>query len=421
MSRRATGVVSSAPAATARLPYPPDTPDALDRFADGLSSIGATLESHRATMSGVRADVAQSWEGLAADAAATTLATLVDDITESADAAQSSVDAVLHYREVIVEARTRIDELREEQGALMNDLALLEADVHRTEMLPALIDPAVRQTQVRQAHTIVDRMQRGVRSYREVMLGVRDAADACSQELLQLSGREAGLARATIATELIEPREDPNDRILHEYQVSDDPDGRIPLWTPSGLNGFLAGIFGKGSVELKNITAHEGEMLDALLPGDLYVLSGYRDEAEAVAKERFPQPDGNPWNDHADAFRHAYWNALQTRWMGSGWTEEYTTAHERLRDRSADTTAEEEAMDLYNNEVGRRIAEENPYATQEEVADLIEDAVNNGQLLVIGQGGELYWSNEIPIEDAGGLGVHDAPLPGEDPHDPDEY
>lgn len=42
--------------------------------------------------------------------------------------------------------------------------------------------------------------------------------------------------------------------------------------------------------------------------------------------------------------------------FGQDWTEQYTTAHERVGTNAA--TAE--AVDLHNNEVGRRIAAEHP-------------------------------------------------------------
>lgn len=46
-------------------------------------------------------------------------------------------------------------------------------------------------------------------------------------------------------------------------------------------------------------------------------------------------------------------------------------------------------MDLYNNEVGRKIAAANPNATDKELADLVEKALKDGKLLVIDSAGNL--------------------------------
>ena len=57
-------------------------------------------------------------------------------------------------------------------------------------------------------------------------------------------------------------------------------------------------------------------------------------------------------------------------------------------------------MDLYNNEVGRRIAVENPDASPEELADLVEQAVENGEMMVIGDDLKLHYSDELPRDAA---------------------
>ncbi|QZT56322.1 DUF6973 domain-containing protein [Mycolicibacterium austroafricanum] len=87
-----------------------------------------------------------------------------------------------------------------------------------------------------------------------------------------------------------------------------------------------------------------------------------------------------------------------TQRFGEQWTRDFTTAHERLTDNPA--TAE--AMDLYNNRLGREIAVANPDATPAELADLVEQAVNNGDTVVVAPGGDrLAWSDAIPLGQAG--------------------
>ena len=101
-----------------------------------------------------------------------------------------------------------------------------------------------------------------------------------------------------------------------------------------------------------------------------------------------------PTNDgHNDAFRHAFWNARLTSEFGSEWTAQFATAHEAR----PGNPGMREAMDLYNNEVGRRIAIDNSRATTAQLADLVQQAVRNGDLVVVDQGGRLAWSNSVAV------------------------
>jgi hypothetical protein len=70
---------------------------------------------------------------------------------------------------------------------------------------------------------------------------------------------------------------------------------------------------------------------------------------------------------------------MLTQRFGEEWTQEYSTAHER----NPDSHPTPVAMDLHNNEVGRRIALENPDASREELRDLVEQAVRDGEMVVV--------------------------------------
>jgi hypothetical protein len=96
---------------------------------------------------------------------------------------------------------------------------------------------------------------------------------------------------------------------------------------------------------------------------------------------------------HRDAFRHAYWTARLTQAFGENWAEQYTNAHEMLPGNPRDR----EAMDLYNNGVGRRIARANPKATPEELAALVKQACDDGMLVVVNKNNELDWSDHVPM------------------------
>ena len=87
----------------------------------------------------------------------------------------------------------------------------------------------------------------------------------------------------------------------------------------------------------------------------------------------------------------------------------HATAHERL----PGNPAQREAMDLYNNNIGRQIAAAHPGASQEELARYVREAVDQGKVVVIDKNGQLAWSNGVPVGQTGQ--VKDGPLPGKDP------
>ncbi|WP_017200112.1 WXG100 family type VII secretion target [Arthrobacter sp. M2012083] len=191
--------------------------------------------------------------------------------------------------------------------------------------------------------------------------------------------------------------------ILDQYQVSDAETTNWPGdWDPLRF-----------VVDQKVVTEKEAELLNGLGPFELNAFKGIHDDAFSVADERFPSEDRN--DDQNDAFRHAYWNALMVKEFGADWAEDYATAHEQL----PGNPAPREAMDLYNNEVGRNVAIANPDASAEELADLIEDAVNNGDTVVVGPDLLPHPSNEVPADQTGDAGNAE-PAPGEDPEFNDE-
>ena len=187
------------------------------------------------------------------------------------------------------------------------------------------------------------------------------------------------------------------DDILRDYQVSDDT---VVTWEPGWpLNEFTDPV---------QVTAHEAELLDGLGLFQMKDFRDIRDRAFAEADAQFPSADRN--DDHNDAYRHTYWNALMASRFGGNWAEDYATAHERL----PGNPAQREAMDLYNNKVGRQIAAAHPEASQDELARYVREAVDQGKVVVIDRNGQLAWSNGVPVGQTGH--VQDGPLPGKDPH-----
>lgn len=210
------------------------------------------------------------------------------------------------------------------------------------------------------------------------------------------------------------------DEVLDGYQVDPDPDGLVSY--PSALLSWIRTPL--------DITAEEARMLDDLgLLGQKDFLD-IRNEAYDESDARYDVSKGAE-DGHQDAMRHAYWNALMVGRFGLEWTERFATAHERIPGNPAD----KEAMDLYNNEVGRQIAVDNPDASTEELAELVMQAIADGEMVVIDADGELAYSDEV---EPGQTGDADDPqrddgdgvdLPGDDesttgggydPQDPDD-
>lgn len=395
--------------AASRFLYPPDAPDPIESIARTFGALALRAETTGSALLATQRAVEDSWTGIASVAAMGRYRQLVAQEVDVRAGLEDSVAVVRRYGEQMMEARSAIDEIRARYARASAELAVLDTAQNRALMLtqkaPAGDDTSRATASLAEAHACES-------AYRSVMRRVTAAAAACSRVLLERAGPEGGNGPLGIQATALRTaaREDPNDRILREYQVTADPSGMIE-WKPSGLNGFVAWVAGR-EVEPQPMTHHEGEMLDACPPDQLYIFEKIKDKAWAEANARIaPSADGGGNNDHNDAFRHSYWSALQTRSRGSSWAEEYTTAHERI----ASNEPEREAMDLYNNEVGRRIANENPFVTGDELAQKIQDAVEEGEMLVIGPEGKLYWSDEVALESAGQDPAHTTPAPGHDP------
>ncbi|WP_349656568.1 XVIPCD domain-containing protein [Xanthomonas sp. 10-10] len=191
------------------------------------------------------------------------------------------------------------------------------------------------------------------------------------------------------------------DRIRSTFQVQDD---QMIEYHPR-LAGKLNIPF---SPSIK-VTATEGKLMDEMtwsrgLQG-LFELKNTQDLAFSESRRRFPNqpvPDNVPdnrakeWqlNDgHRDAFRHTYWNALLVKEFGNEWAEALATAHEGM----PENPANREAMDLYNNKIGRGIAADNPGASEEQLAQLVGNALKEGKLILMDRNGALAWSDQVQV------------------------
>ncbi len=208
---------------------------------------------------------------------------------------------------------------------------------------------------------------------------------------------------STPANSVNDPKNEPNDEnvaqtdrerlqeILNDYQVDELP-----------LSEFTPEILGKEfeSYKVENLTEAEVALLKELSPRELLKLKSISEEAFSAADDFYPQPDDweyrqKDWQNlgHNDAFRHTYLNAALTKEFGEKWTKKLTTAHEA----TPGNDPAREAQDLYNNELGRKIANENPLANEIELAQLTVEAIERGDSVVVDRDGNLQFSNSVEI------------------------
>lgn len=217
----------------------------------------------------------------------------------------------------------------------------------------------------------------------------------------------------SVKTELAAKPSDPElVKILEEYQT-DVSGGEPQLWPTGWQLEALQRI--KPGLEPKMLTTEEIAVMSLLLAKKDYAgvvdQFGMADQAMEAAINTYPQSvdDG-----HGDAFRHAYWNALMAQRFGPEWTEMYGTAHEK----SGGNPPNREAMDLFNNQLGREIGAANPDASPEELQQLIKNKIETGEALVLAPpSGDpegtpvITWSNKAAEGDTKQASGVDLPLP----------
>lgn len=148
---------------------------------------------------------------------------------------------------------------------------------------------------------------------------------------------------------------------------------------------------------LNNLKAlHSGELKILLWDLKFFYLLDFKNNAEVATKKTVEEFSKNGWGDISDAFRHAYWSALNAKTAGVQFAEKYGLAHETdpLPGEKADLY-----MDIHNNYVGLKIIQEHPDITNQQLSALIKQKIDNGELLILDRNnGKLYWSNDINHE-----------------------
>lgn len=215
---------------------------------------------------------------------------------------------------------------------------------------------------------------------RELAATLRNAAarqiDAAGDSLSEVAGAGAEQAGG------------PHEDLLEQYNTAIDPDG-MTMFPPDWM--------GSVGVPTMEMTTTEADMLyDLMLHEGVYgVYETYQIYQDSLNQGENVFDGAGVTDGHADAFRHTYWNAQLTQRFGEDWTEEFATAHEGAP-HGHETPV---AMDLHNNEVGRRIAVENPGASQEELREITEQAVRDGETVVIDDRERLQYSDQVDMGD----------------------
>lgn len=172
--------------------------------------------------------------------------------------------------------------------------------------------------------------------------------------------------------------------IINQYQVEDDEMKKWrPWWAPAGS---------------EEMTKKEADLLADLGMLEMIDFVDIRSNSFDTADDYYPPDEQGGRNfNHNDAFRHTYWSAQLAARYGPEWALAFTQAHEGLPGNPAAV----EAQDLHNNELGIRIAMQNPGASPEELAKLVDEAVKNGDAVVIDKNGNLAYSDDVPIGERG--------------------
>ncbi|MGB5026276.1 MAG: hypothetical protein WBO44_13060, partial [Saprospiraceae bacterium] len=123
----------------------------------------------------------------------------------------------------------------------------------------------------------------------------------------------------------------------------------------------------------------EIEYMLSLGPAARSNLSAIYSNANKASTMTYNKFGRNKVKDCSDAFRHAYWMALNARICGSSFALGYGIAHEcKWPDNLVD-----KVMDLFNNSKGIEYGENNPGLSETQLADLICVYLETGDLKII--------------------------------------
>lgn len=180
---------------------------------------------------------------------------------------------------------------------------------------------------------------------------------------------------------IIQMKNDPDYLALVNSQASTgDPN---KMWWEDQV--WLANHFSL-SVDRQTINAtlappnYEEYLLIAIYPIEAYKINKNADKAVIKTIELFGQNSG--LNDKADAFRHTYWLAINTKSILSTLSLAFANAHESSTPIQFNL---EKQMDLHNNGVGISICGNPAYLSESYLSELALIAVQNGDCRYLSQ------------------------------------
>ncbi len=370
----------------------------FERLLEGISSaprynVHSAFDSTARTLDKTEqtwkdASARPGWQGVSAQAASNQFTRHSSNIAINARILRSARDIIVEANAILDDAATKLSELPD---ATIDERIKTNLQSGLSVLIPGFGTISNAFEFMTFGRELTGRRESAAK---EAYRNIENKLNNLAYELTGLNGN----AIVTVGNSQ-DPKKKPSlEDILKEYQVRDDPDGMIK-WTPSGFNAWIADRLGE-KIDPQDMTSFEGFLLDGLRPWDLKDFRDIHDNAFSEATSKFPlrsDPTGLAGNDdHTDAFRHAYWNALMTKRYGIEWASTYATAHEGI----PGNQAPREAMDLYNNQIGRDIATANPWASEEELARKVQEAVSRGDMVVVTKDGKLGWS-DLGINDVG--------------------
>jgi len=123
----------------------------------------------------------------------------------------------------------------------------------------------------------------------------------------------------------------------------------------------------------KEISQAERDLIKKF-PLEAYGIFKNREIATTATIQKFGI---NGRNDKSDAFRHAYYNVINAKYVGVYFAKLFSDAHES---ENPVILALEEQMDLFNNDVGHQSINGNGSLSNSQLADLIYQKLLNGDL-----------------------------------------
>jgi hypothetical protein len=111
-------------------------------------------------------------------------------------------------------------------------------------------------------------------------------------------------------------------------------------------------------------------------------------------------------NGNADAFRHSFWAGTLARRLGEQWATSYTRNHERGNPNEVIAKLME-FMDLWNNDLGIRLARQNPNVSDLEFARIIYDSILAGYgVRLVGGDKRIEQVDRAYVNTLNGLGAN---------------